>query len=70
MRPELLEMKDVVYWGSVIQGDIIVAGSGVQAFLDEAIAKSTLAICLALIQQKLEALKQAAELKSNFFYSS
>lgn len=69
MRPDLLEAGDVIYWGSVIQGDIIVAGSGVQPWIDEAISKSCLAICMALLQERVETLKKDAadEVLSDYY---
>lgn len=60
MRPDLLEVDDVLFWGSAIEGDIIVAGSGVQPWVDEAISKSCLAICMALIHESFEKAKETA----------
>lgn len=56
MHPELLEIGDTVYYGSVVSDDgkIVVAFSGVEAFFDEMFAKCVLAVCLALIQQRLQ----------------
>lgn len=54
MQPELLEHDDVIYWGSVIDGNIIVACSGVQPWFDEAISKIIAGICRALIQEDVE----------------
>ena len=56
-RPELLRPSDVIYWGSVIKGDIIVAGSGVQAYLDETVARMTMDIVLGLLQDGFEKAK-------------
>jgi hypothetical protein len=67
MRPDLLESFDIMFWGSAIEGDIIVAGSGVQPWVDEAIAKSCLAICMALIQQKIETQRENARATSTNF---
>ncbi len=70
MKPYLLQTNDVLYWGSAIEGDIIVAGSGVQPWVDEAIAKSCLAICMALIQQTFDGLKVMAEGAGGTHYDS
>jgi hypothetical protein len=67
MRSDLMESFDAKSYGSVIQGDIIVAGSGSQPWVDEAIAKSCLAICMALIQQKIENQKENAGPRSTHF---
>lgn len=68
MRPDLLEEDDVLFWGSAIEGDIIVAGSGVQPWVDEAISKSCLAICMALTQESFEKAKETAVRDGMFRY--
>jgi len=68
LHPEELEVGDVTYWGSVIQGDIIVAGSGVQAFFDETIAKVVMAIIIGLIEKKRGLLEQNAKVQGKPYY--
>lgn len=57
MRPELLNDGDVIYWGSVIRGNVICAASGVQAFYDETAARILLALVLGQIHGDAEALR-------------
>jgi hypothetical protein len=61
-RPDLLEPGDIMFWGSVVRGTIVVAGSGVESYFDEAFAESIAGYCRALIQHELERLRKAAEL--------
>ena len=60
MRPELLEEDDVMFWGSVVVGNIVVACSGVQPWFDEAIAYALAYLCRALVQNSLERIKEEA----------
>jgi hypothetical protein len=69
MHPELVDGQDVIYWGSVIQGDIIVAGSGVQAFNDEAVAKIIMTLIMALLQYIIEDNRKIVEQGGDFFFT-
>jgi hypothetical protein len=68
MRPELIEPGDVIYWGSVIQGDIIVSASGVQAFNDEAIATIVMTLIMALLQYIIERERKTVLGSEEFFF--
>lgn len=57
LHPELLEENDVLYWGNAICGDIIVSCSGIQPWMDEAIAKAVLAILMGMQHQHFDALR-------------
>lgn len=61
MHPELLQEEDVMYWGSAIRGNLIVACSGVQPWYDEAISNIVLWLCLAHAQEKAEAKRGAVK---------
>ena len=58
--PELIDPEDVLYWGSVVRGTIVVACSGVEAYFDEAIANMVAGWCRALIQHELEQRRASA----------
>lgn len=51
-QPLLLRSGDVIYWGSVVVGDLVVACSGVQPWFDEAFARTIAAFCQALAESK------------------
>ena len=70
MHPELIEPTDTMYWGSVVAGDLIVAGSGIQAFFDETIAQMVLALCLGMVQYNLEERRTVAQAAGGDFYNS
>lgn len=67
MRPWRLEEDDVLYYGSWIEDDIIVACSGVQPWMDEVIAKCVMAVLKGLMQSRIEELK--ANAKGNYYDS-
>lgn len=53
LTPELAgELGDTFYWGSWIDGGIVVACSGVQAYWDEAFCKVITAIIRAMVTEK------------------
>jgi hypothetical protein len=54
LHPELIAPGDTIYYGSAVSKTIVVAFSGVDAYIDELIAKVVLATSLALVQQELE----------------
>lgn len=64
LHPELLQPGDTSFWGSVISGDVIVAASGVEPYIDEACAKIALAIGLMLIEHKIVYLRTQGDLFS------
>jgi hypothetical protein len=59
LHPELIEADDVIYYGSAIVGNIVVAYSGIQAYFDEVIAYAVAYMLRALVQNELETRKQA-----------
>ncbi len=69
LHPLLIDRTDTKYWGSVIKDDIIVAGSGEQAFVDEGIALTTLAICMMLAQQNMEIARADADRLDRSFFN-
>ncbi len=68
LHPELLVEGDVIYGGSAVLGDIVVAGSGVQAYFDEAICFTTAWTLHALVENMVENRRQAAD-PSHPYYS-
>lgn len=51
LRPELLVEGDTKYWGSVVDGNLVAACSGVQSHFDEAISRVILAIARGLMDE-------------------
>ncbi len=69
MHPNLLEEQDVMYWGSAISDGIIVAGSGVQPWIDEAISIATLAFCNGLVNDWVETRRTVPKIDDGFHYN-
>ncbi len=67
MQPELLELEDIMFWGSTILGNIIVAPSGIQSWFDEVIANAVAWTCRGLIQNGLEEVLAIPERTSNTY---
>ena len=66
LHSELLCTHDTKYWGSWIEGNIVVAVSGADAWVDEMIAKIVVAIIKGLIQARIE--RNKAEFPASDFY--
>jgi hypothetical protein len=66
MSPNLLEVTDVMYWGSAVSSGIVVAGSGVQPWIDEAISAAALAFCNGLVNDWVETRRAFPRLTMGF----
>lgn len=53
VRPDLLEPGDIMYWGSVVSGNLVVACSGVQPHFDETIARIIVALYCGLLDEEV-----------------
>lgn len=60
-HPLLLRRHDVIYWGSVVVGDLVVACSGVQPWFDEAFARTIAAFCQALAENEQMRLRELTQ---------
>jgi len=69
MHPNLLEEQDVMYWGGVISDGIVVAGSGVQPWIDEAISKAALAFIDGLVNDWVETRRSVPKIDDGFHYN-
>ncbi|MBI4100906.1 hypothetical protein HY441_00330 [Candidatus Microgenomates bacterium] len=58
IHPELVPEAETVYWGSWIDGGVVVACSGVEPWFDEAFAKTICALCVALIKARREMVRE------------
>lgn len=68
-KPHVLGLPGTtIWWGSWIESDIVVACSGVQAWMDEMISKLVANIVLALMYQKQNDEFEAIEKASGSFY--
>jgi hypothetical protein len=70
MKPHLLLPDDVRFWGSWIEENIVVAGSGVEPWYDEAICKMACGLVVAGIEQDRFALDEVAEAADSVFYDA
>ena len=68
-KPHVLGVPGTtIWWGSWIESDIVVACSGVQAWMDEMISKLVVSIILALMYQKQDDEFTAVEASGKSFY--
>ncbi len=67
-KPHLLLPGDTLYWGSWIEGDYLVAASGVQSYFDEYFSKMALYLALAMNENTRAKLEEAAEAQNSCFF--